>query len=165
MSLYQVAANLGSILIERGLTICTAESCTGGLIANAITDIPGSSRYFVGAIVAYSNDVKSSTLGVPASYLHTFGAVSAPVALAMARAARLLLGADIAISTTGIAGPTGATSEKPIGLTYIALVAPGHASCHRYLWPHDRLRNKTASATKALDLTISLLAPKKNIKV
>jgi len=106
--------------LERtGATLATAESCTGGLIAKRLTDAPGSSAYFVGGVVAYSNQVKSRLLGVDPHFFPSFGAVSEEVAMAMAEGAKRSLGADCAISVTGIAGPSGATPEKPVGLVYI----------------------------------------------
>jgi PncC family amidohydrolase len=153
-----LVVSLGQSLVERGLTLCTAESCTGGLLADTLTDVPGSSRYYLGGVVAYSNEVKRAVLGVPASYLTVFGAVSAPVALALARSARRLIGADIALSTTGIAGPSGGTAGKPVGLVYIAIVAPGYASCQRLVWPYGRRGNKVASVSAALALALRCVA-------
>jgi len=158
MSLTELAERLGTALTSRCLTISSAESCTGGLLANAITDVPGSSDYYLGGVVAYSNGAKQSLLRVPVSYLRAFGAVSAPIALAMARGAVQVFGTDIALSVTGVAGPKGGTIEKPVGLVYIAIVAPGYASCLRYLWQYDRLGNKEASAAAALALALAWVA-------
>jgi len=157
MSLVELSERLGQALAARSLTICTAESCTGGLLASAITDVPGSSSYFLGGAVTYANAAKHSLLRVPLSYLQSFGAVSPPVALAMARGCAALFGADIALATTGVAGPGGGTSEKPVGLVYIAIVAPFHAACQHFLWPYDRLGNKNASAEAALKLALTWL--------
>ena len=159
MSADNVAERLGALLVERDLTLCTAESCTGGLAASIITDVPGSSRYFLGSIVAYANQAKIDLLGVPPSLLNTFGAVSAPVALAMARGARKAFEAKASLAITGIAGPTGGTAEKPVGLVYIAIVAPGYAACHRFIFAHDRAGNKRHSALTALSLLIQTLSP------
>ena len=148
---------LGRLLVEQHLTICTAESTTGGLIAAAITDIPGSSRYFLGAAVTYSNDAKIKLLGVPPSFIRSFGAVSAPVALAMALGASKLFGADLALATTGIAGPSGATPTKPVGLTYIAIVAPNYAACKRLRWHLRREGNRLQAALLALRLACTFL--------
>jgi nicotinamide-nucleotide amidase len=112
---------VGRLLAERGLAV--AESCTGGLIAHRLTNAPGSSRYFLGGVVAYANEVKERVLGVRPGTLREDGAVSREAALEMARGVRRLLGADIAISATGIAGPTGGMPEKPVGLVYVALAA------------------------------------------
>jgi len=158
MSLNKLAERLGNTLAARILTLCTAESCTGGLLATTITDIPGSSRYFLGGVIAYSDTVKRALLHVPSSYLDTFGAVSAPVAIAMARGAIPLFGADIAIATTGIAGPAGGTAEKPVGLVFVSIVAPNYAACQQFVWPHDRLGNKEATVAAALSMALNVLA-------
>lgn len=152
-----IDAGIGALLIARGRTIATAESCTGGLVAARITGVSGSSAYFPGGIVSYSDAAKHRLLDVPALLLERHGAVSADVALAMARGARRKLGADIGIATTGIAGPTGATPTKPVGLVYIALAAEGVERCRRYLWNGDRLENVTASAEAALRLVRAYL--------
>src|SRR4051812_29780179 len=139
-------AGIGTLLLERGLSITTAESCTGGLVAARITSVSGSSAYFPGGIVSYSNDAKHRLLGVPTLMLERYGAVSVDVALAMARGVRRKMGADIGVATTGIAGPGGATPTKPVGLVYVALAADGVERCRRYVWRGDRLENVTASA-------------------
>ena len=112
------------LLRERGLTLATAESCTGGLVASRLTAIPGASDVFLGSVVAYSNSVKAAQLGVPEEMLATFGAVSAETAAAMAEGARERLGADVAVSVTGVAGPGGGTPEKPVGLVFIHAAGP-----------------------------------------
>ena len=126
---------VGHLLAEKGLTVAVAESCTGGLIAHRLTNVPGSSAYFLGGVVAYANEVKERVLGVRPETLRRYGAVSREVALEMARGVRRLLGADIALSATGIAGPAGGTPEKPVGLVYVALVAADCERCERHLWP------------------------------
>ena len=113
-----------SLLRERGLTLATAESCTGGLVSARLTDVPGSSAVFVGGVVAYSNDVKAAQLGVPEAVLREHGAVSAETAAEMARGARERLGADVAVSVTGVAGPDGGTEEKPVGLVFLHASGP-----------------------------------------
>jgi PncC family amidohydrolase len=150
-------AGIGALLVRHKRTIATAESCTGGLVAARIVGISGSSAYFLGGIVSYSNDAKHHLLGVPDLMLERYGAVSVDVALAMARGARRKTGADIGIATTGIAGPTGATPTKPVGLVYIALAADGVERCQRHLWTGDRLENITASAEAALRLVRTYL--------
>jgi PncC family amidohydrolase len=150
-------AGIGALLARHGCTIATAESCTGGLVAARITGVSGSSAYFLGGIVSYSNDAKHRLLGVPDLMLERYGAVSADVALAMARGVRRKIGTDIGIATTGIAGPGGATPTKPVGLVYIALAAEGVERCRRYLWHGDRLENVTASAEAALRLVRTYL--------
>jgi PncC family amidohydrolase len=143
---------VGHLLRERGLTLAAAESCTGGLLSHRITDVPGSSDYYLGSVTAYANTVKEQLLGVSRDVLETFGAVSRETALAMARGARRLLGADLALSVTGIAGPGGGTPNKPVGLTYIALSAPDGEWVEEYRWRGDRSANKAASASATLAL-------------
>ena len=153
-----LAAQLGAILIARGLTICTAESCTGGLIAHRLTDIPGSSAYLLGGIVAYSNAAKQQLLQVQATTLQNHGAVSAETAREMAVGALRIFAADLAVSTTGIAGPGGGTETKPVGLTYIGLAGKNDLLLvERYLWTGDRAANKVASLEAALRLVLAHL--------
>src|SRR6185312_3686749 len=115
---------LAEELRDRGLTIATAESCTGGLLAARLTDRAGSSEYVKGAVVAYSNDVKTAQAGVPAELIEAHGAVSQEVAEALADGARSRLGADVGVGITGIAGPGGGTAEKPVGLVWLSVAAP-----------------------------------------
>ena len=144
-------------LRARGLTLATAESCTGGLVGARLTDVPGSSHVFVGGVVAYSDAVKSSALGVPAEVLRRHGAVSAEAAAAMARGARVALGADVAVSVTGIAGPGGGTDEKPVGLVYLHASGPtGELQRHLDV-PGDRETVRVRSAVAALHLVRSLV--------
>lgn len=152
-----LAKRAGESLKERGLTLSLAESCTGGLIAHRITDISGSSNYFLGGVVAYSNEVKEKILGVPHNILAQYGAVSEECAQAMAEGARRLLVSDLALAVTGIAGPTGGTPEKPVGVVYIALAAEGEVRCKSHLWKGDRLQNKAQSAEAALEMLIAYL--------
>ena len=148
---------IGALLVTRGLTLVTAESCTGGLVAHRITDVPGSSAYFLGGFVAYANEAKEEILGVRHETLVAHGAVSEETALEMARGARRRLGADLGMSTTGIAGPTGGTPDKPVGLVFVALSAPEVETCQRNVWQGDRLANKEESAEAALQLLLSYL--------
>jgi len=120
-----MGAVVGRLLVERGATLAAAESCTGGLIGKMVTDVPGSSRYFLGGVVAYSNAVKQSLLGVPPELIDAHGAVSEPVAAAMAEGVRRSLGSDYGLAVTGIAGPDGGSEEKPIGTVCVALAGPG----------------------------------------
>jgi len=150
-------ACIGELLRARGMTIATAESCTGGLLGHRLTNVSGSSDYYLGGVVSYSNAAKISFLGVDPGALEREGAVSEAVARQMARGVRRLLGADLGIAVTGIAGPTGATPGKPVGLVYIALAAEGVEQCERHVWPHDRLGNKEASAQRALEMAIEFL--------
>lgn len=149
---------VGALLRERGLTICAAESCTGGLVLHRLTNIPGSSTYVLGGVVAYANPIKQALLKVKQGTLLAQGAVSAEVAREMATGARELFRADVAVSITGIAGPGGGTDEKPVGLTYIGLVVPHHeVIVQRHVWDGDREAVKAASATAALQLVLDTL--------
>lgn len=139
-------------LTKQRLTLAVAESCTGGLIGHRLTNVPGSSACFVGGIVAYHNQVKEDVLGVPAQLLAQHGAVSREAVEAMAQGVRRLLRADIGLAVSGIAGPTGGTPEKPLGLTFIALAAPNLLYSRDYLWHGGREENKTSSAVAALQL-------------
>ena len=123
---------------ELGLTLATAESCTGGMVAARLTDVAGASDVFVGSVVAYSNDVKMQRLGVPPDVLERHGAVSEETAAGMAAGAREALGADVALSVTGVAGPDGGSAEKPVGLVYIHAEAPSGSTKHRVVVPGDR---------------------------
>jgi PncC family amidohydrolase len=143
---------VGDLLRSRGLTLALAESCTGGLLGDRITDVSGSSDYFQGAIVAYASDVKQELLGVREETLVRHGAVSEETAREMARGARRVIQADLGVSITGIAGPTGGTPEKPVGLAYIGLAAPDDEWVERHVWEGDRRQNKAQSAEAALDL-------------
>jgi PncC family amidohydrolase len=153
----------GNILKERGLKLVTAESCTGGLIGSRITDIPGSSDYFLGSIVAYAYEVKVSLLDVSWDTLKKYGAVSHETVLAMAHGARKRLDADIAISVSGIAGPSGGTPEKPVGTTCVGLVAPDGEWAKTLHFSGSREENKSASATAALQMLLDYLEGKLNL--
>ena len=148
---------VGEALRTQGLTLAMAESCTGGLIAHRITNIAGSSAYFLGSIVSYSNSAKEYMLGVQPAILIANGAVSEPTARQMARGARTAFQSQVAVSVTGIAGPGGGTAEKPVGLTYIGLAAPGVEWCERHIWPGDREAVKAQSADAALRLLLRYL--------
>ena len=142
---------IGEILRRKNMTIATAESCTGGLVANYITDVPGSSDYFKGGVVSYWNEVKSSVLGVSEIILEHFGAVSEPTAVMMAEGVRKLLDSDVGISTTGIAGPTGGTPEKPVGLVYMGISIRGKTFVLKKIFKGDRLMVKKQAALNLLD--------------
>ncbi len=152
-----LARRAGSLLRERRLTLTVAESCTGGGLGDAVTDVAGSSDYFLGGIIAYANEAKTSLLGVPRELLEAHGAVSPEVATAMAEGARRLLGSDLALSATGIAGPGGVTAGKPVGLVYIALATPGGTEVRPYTWAGTRVENKRASVQAALELLVDWL--------
>ena len=150
-------SRIGPLLRQHAATLVTAESCTGGLIGHLLTNVSGSSDYYVGGVIAYSNEVKQNLLGVRAETLATVGAVSKETAIQMAHGVRRLLAATYALSVTGIAGPTGGTPGKPIGLVFIALVGPGVERCERHVWDQGRLSNKTLSARRALQMLIEHL--------
>lgn len=147
----------GALLHRRGLTLATAESCTGGLLAHRLTNVPGSSNYYLGGVVAYSNRLKETLLAVRPETLRAHGAVSEETAREMAHGARQRLEADVAVSITGIAGPTGGTPEKPVGLMYVAVVWAGEARCRRFVFASDRLGNKEASVEAAMELILDSL--------
>ena len=148
---------IAKMLKERKLWVATAESCTGGLIAHKLTNIPGSSEYFKGGIVAYSNEVKVKVLGVKEETLKKYGAVSEQTAKEMANGVKNLLGVDIAIATTGIAGPGGGTAAKPVGLVYAGIAAPEGVKAKRFLFQGDRLENKENFAKAALGMLLEYL--------
>jgi PncC family amidohydrolase len=149
-ALVELAERLQGICLGRGLTVAAAESCTGGLIAAAITSVPGSSGYFLGAVVSYADRAKVDLLDVPAAVLDAHGAVSAQAARAMAVAARDRFGASLAVSVTGIAGPGGGSPSKPVGLTYVGLADEAAAEVRRFTWLGDRASNREESAAAAL---------------
>jgi len=153
--LVELAERLQARCIAAGLTVATAESCTGGLVAHALTEVPGSSAYVRGGIVAYANDVKAALLGVPQAVLEAHGAVSAQVAVAMAEGARDRLHADLGVSVTGVAGPDGGTDEKPVGLVYVAVAGLGTTEVRRFVWSGDRSANKHDSAVAAIELLLA----------
>jgi len=148
---------LGRRLRACGLTLAVAESCTGGGLADAVTDVAGSSDYFLGGVVAYSNQAKERLLSVDPGLLATHGAVSEPVALAMAEGVRRALGSDVGAGITGIAGPGGATPEKPVGLVYIAIDVLGSRKVRRFLWSEGRIGNKRRSVEAALEMLLDSL--------
>lgn len=156
-TLVELARRLFDVCVERGLTVATAESCTGGLVAHSITEIAGSSTYYLGGFVTYADDVKRDQLGVGAELLAAHGAVSAQVARAMAEGARTRIGTDLAVAITGIAGPGGGSDEKPVGLTYVAVADGTGVDVRRHLWPGDRSANKRDSAVAALELLLDRL--------
>jgi PncC family amidohydrolase len=149
---------VGSALRQKGWTLALGESCTGGLVAHRITEVAGSSEYFLGGVVAYSNPVKHGLLQVPEQTLERHGAVSEETARQMARGARAVLRADVGLSVTGIAGPGGGTTEKPVGLTVLAVSTPAGEWIERHVWNGDRQANKQASAEAALRLLLRALS-------
>ena len=152
--LVAVAARLQAACLEHGLTVAIAESCTGGLIAAAITEVAGSSGYFLGGVVSYSNAAKEALLDVPRELLDRDGAVSEEVAGAMAAGARARFGADLAVGVTGVAGPDGGSSEKPVGLVYLGMDDGVKVEVLREEFDGNRGAIRRAAAAKALALLL-----------
>ncbi len=153
----QAEEELGNLLRAHGLKLATAESCTGGLIANRITDIPGSSDYFLGGIVAYAYEAKVALLDVSWDTLRAYGAVSRETVLEMARGARKALAADLAISVSGIAGPGGGLPNKPVGATWFALASLDGEWTYLHQFQGNRLQNKSLAADAAFKILIDHL--------
>ncbi len=152
---------VGTVLTEQQRTVALAESCTGGLVGHRLTNVPGSSRFFLGGIVAYSYELKSSALGVDPAVIEREGAVSDEVARQMGRGARAVCGSDLAVAITGIAGPGGGTAAKPVGLTYIAVVDDAGEAVQRHVFHGDREGIKHRASQAALDmLRRRLIAPR-----
>lgn len=147
-----LAESVGGLLESRRLKLAVAESCTGGKLGDMITDVPGSSSYFLGGVVSYSNEAKVTLLGVDADVLRERGAVSEEVAVQMAAGARSRFGADVGVGITGIAGPTGATTDKPIGLVYIAVGSDDNSIIERKVFSGSRSEVKARSAERALEM-------------
>jgi PncC family amidohydrolase len=152
--LLALAERLGAACLRRRLTVALAESCTGGLVAAALTAVPGSSGYLLGGIVSYADEAKRDLLGVDHMVLRTHGAVSAQVARAMAIGARERFGADLAASVTGIAGPDGGSAAKPVGLTYVGVADAAGVDVRRFAWGGDRAANRLDSAVAVLELLL-----------
>jgi nicotinamide-nucleotide amidase len=144
-------------LREHGFRLATAESCTGGLVGARLTEVPGSSKVYVGGVIAYSDDVKRAEINVPAETLAAYGAVSAETAAAMARGARGRFGTEVAVAVTGIAGPDGGTAEKPVGLVYLHAEAPGDGAALRVVLPGDREAVRARATALALHMVRRLL--------
>lgn len=155
---HSLSERVGKLLLDKKKTIATAESCTGGLIANTLTDIPGSSEYVLGGIVSYSNSVKIAQLHVLESDIDEFGAVSKTVALQMAKSTALATGADIGISTTGVAGPDGGSEEKPVGTVWIGFYSKEQHFAVKALFTKDRLVNKQRTTIVALEIVRRILS-------
>jgi len=151
---------VGKLLTQRGLKLGLAESCTGGLAGHRITNIIGSSEYFMGSVVSYAYEAKVSILGVSWDTLNNFGAVSHETVLEMARGAKKLFNVDIAVSISGIAGPGGGTMDKPVGTTWIGLVADGGEWTREFHFDGDREGNKASSADAALQMLMDYLMGK-----
>jgi len=152
-----LAARVGRALLARSARLAVAESCTGGLVCSRITGVPGSSRYLLGGLVAYHNNVKAALLQVPRALLSRHGAVSAPAAAAMARGARRIFAAEVAVAVTGIAGPGGGGAGKPVGLVYVAVNGFGRSRCRRFVFAGDRRQVRSQAADLALILLLEHL--------
>lgn len=150
MSLDSAAAVLFDALKSRGLTLAGAESCTGGLVSAALTELPGASSVFLGSVVSYSNEAKRRLLGVRTETLESHGAVSAECAGEMARGAARAFSADCSFAVTGIAGPSGGLPDKPVGTVWLAFVAGGSLAVERLSLSGDRRRIREESAERAL---------------
>jgi nicotinamide-nucleotide amidase len=154
----EAAERVGRALAERGATLATAESCTGGLLGAAVTAVPGSSRYYRGGVVAYADEAKTALLAVPAETLGRHGAVSEAIARAMAAGVRQRLGADIGVSITGIAGPEGGSAGKPVGLVFVGLATSGRVTAGRHQFAGDRDAVRAAAVLAALAAVEQALA-------
>ncbi len=150
MSEIPLEIQVGESLRKLGWKLATAESCTGGLIGHYLTNVPGSSDYYLGGVIAYANEVKLGLLEVRPETLEKFGAVSQETVLEMARGVRQKLGAQVGLSVSGIAGPGGGTPEKPVGLVWIGLSLPEVEHAWRYVWPGNRIQVKEQTAKQAL---------------
>lgn len=158
MATTPVEITVGELLRKRGLRLAIAESCTGGLVGHRITNIPGSSTYYMGSVTAYAYEAKVRLLGVRWETLELHGAVSQETVLEMAKGVRDLLAADIGLAISGIAGPGGGTREKPVGLTWIGLSVEGFQQAWHTIWQGDRLAIKEQSAEQALALLVDYLS-------
>ncbi len=148
---------LKDILVEMSLNLATAESCTGGLLGSTITDVPGSSQYYLGGVISYSNDAKINILGVKKETIEKYGAVSEQCAEEMAYGAARLFGADIAIATTGIAGPSGGTPQKPVGTVFIAYYVLGKITVEKHIFSGTRIEIKKKIVEVALHRVVELI--------
>jgi PncC family amidohydrolase len=152
----------GELLRREGLRLAVAESCTGGLVGHRLTNVPGSSTYYMGSVTAYAYEAKVRLLGVRWGTLEKYGAVSKETVLEMACGVRRALAADIGVSVSGIAGPGGSTPDKPVGLVWIGLSAAGVDEAWKFIWPGDRLAVKEQSAEAALRLLVDYLSERES---
>lgn len=153
----KILKQVSSLLLDKKLTIATAESCTGGLISHTLTNISGSSEYFERGIISYSNNAKIELLDLPKDFLIKYGAVSKKVADAMANGIRKKSKVDIGIATTGIAGPTGGTENKPVGLVYIAISTNKETIVKKHIFSGDRLQNKKSTVNESLKMLYDVI--------
>jgi nicotinamide-nucleotide amidase len=156
--LRDLAGRLGEALTARGWMFACAESCTGGLLASVLTDAPGASAWFTGAVVAYANAVKRDVLGVSQDTLDAKGAVSREAVLAMARGARGVMRADVAVAISGVAGPSGGTPQKPVGTVWVAWEGPDGVAVKRFQFDGDRLAVKRQAAREAMAGVLAMAA-------
>ena len=154
-----LSLQIAAALLARRQTLATAESCTGGLVGAALTDLPGSSAWYRGGVIAYANELKTGLLGVPPELLAAHGAVSAQTAAAMAAGARTRTGADFAIAITGIAGPSGGSPEKPVGLVFLAVAHPDGTATFEHRFAGSRADIRAAAAETALRHLLHALRP------
>jgi nicotinamide-nucleotide amidase len=154
MAADELATRVGRALLARGARLAVAESCTGGLLGGRVTAVPGSSRYFLGGVISYHNRAKAALLGVPPAALRRHGAVSAPVAAAMAAGARRAFGADVAVAITGIAGPGGGAPGKPVGLVHVAVSGGGSTRARRAVFTGGRGRVRDQAVELAMILLL-----------
>lgn len=157
MQNYDLEAQAAELLTKHGYSIAVAESCTGGYLGHRLTNVPGSSAFFLGGIIAYANQAKINLLNVSPGTIERFGAVSRETVLEMARGARKTLGADIGLATTGIAGPDGGTLEKPVGYVWIGISTPDDENTWQFTWSGNRIENKILTAEKAIQLLVEYL--------
>lgn len=150
-ALEALARRLGRALLVKSWRVSTAESCTGGWVAKALTDVPGTAQWFNGGVVTYANEAKQKLLGVPSTLLEMNGAVSEPVVAAMAEGARERLGTELAVAISGVAGPDGGTPEKPVGTVWFAWAAEGGTATERRQFPGSRDAVRRASVAHALE--------------
>ena len=148
----EAEVGVGQLLLEKGYTIACAESCTGGLLTSCLTDVAGSSAYVKGSVVSYTNEVKHGVLGVSQKLLDTVGAVSSEVAAEMAEGVRRVIGSDIGVSVTGLAGPGGGTAEKPVGLVFIGISGSSGTNVIKCIFKGSRVEVKQQAAQRALQL-------------
>ncbi len=153
-----IEKTIGMILARKRQTVCVAESCSGGLLGHRLTNIAGSSEYFNGGVIVYSNAAKTKLLNISPALLKKYGAVSAPVAEKMAKNVRKILRTNFGISITGIAGPSGGTKEKPVGLTFIAVANAKRVVCKEFHFKGSRLSIKTCATETALKLLYEIIS-------
>ena len=156
-----IEEEVGQLLTDKGLTIAVAEACTGGLVGSMLISVPGSSRYFIGGVIAYTGGSKTKVLGVSEDLLQREGTVSPAAALEMARRGQQVMGTDVGVSTTGVAGPSGGRSDRQVGLFYIGVAAgDGYEATRELQWTGDRNGNREETARAALELVKEYLQQK-----